>query len=134
MKHPRQFRPAGAPTRQEQKQQADKWRGNASARGYNSRWSKARITHLSRDPICRGCEAEGVIVAATVVDHVDPHHGDPDKFWDTSMWQSCCKWHHDSVKQRLEQLYAHRKATLDDLWLDSPMAVRVARGIRADEA
>lgn len=128
------FRPAGAPTRQEQKQQADRWRGSASARGYNHRWAKARVTHLDREPLCRGCQAMGLIVPASVVDHVDPHHGDPDKFWDTTMWQSACSWHHDSVKQRLEQMYARGQASLADLWLDSPLAIRVALGMRSDEA
>jgi len=75
----------------------------------------------------------GRIEPATLVDHVDPHHGDPDKFWDTSMWQSSCKWHHDSVKQRLEQLYAHRRIGLKDLWLDSEVAIRIAQGLRCEE-
>lgn len=132
MKRAKQFRPAGAPTRQEQKRQADRWRGSASERGYNARWAKARKTHLHNSPICRGCEAEGVIVAATVVDHVDPHHGDPEKFWNTAMWQSCCKWHHDSVKQRLEQLYERGQASLNDLWLDSPLALKIASGMRIE--
>lgn len=134
MKRAKQFRPAGAPTRQEQKREADRWRGSASERGYNHRWSKARVTHLNRSPLCIGCEAEGLIVPATIVDHVDPHHGDAEKFWDTSMWQSCCKWHHDSVKQRLEAMYARAQASLSDLWLDSPLALRIAKGMRCDEA
>lgn len=75
----------------------------------------------------------GLIVPATVVDHVDPHHGNPEKFWDTTMWQSACAWHHDSVKQRLEQMYARGQANLADLWLDSPLAVRIALGMRCDE-
>ncbi|MCM2472140.1 HNH endonuclease [Rhizobium sp. CG5] len=134
MKRAKQFRPAGAPSRKEQKQEADRWRGNAADRGYNHRWGKARLTHLARSPLCIGCDAEGLTVPATVVDHVDPHHGDPDKFWDTSMWQSCCKWHHDSVKQRLEALYARRQCTLTDLWLNSPLAIATAQGMRCDEA
>lgn len=68
----------------------------------------------------------GLIKAANIVDHVDPHHGDPEKFWNTSMWQSCCKWHHDSVKQRLEAMYAQGRVSLSDLWLNSNVAVAVA--------
>lgn len=133
MKRAKQFRPAGAPTRQEQKRQADRWRGSASERGYNHRWSKASKTHLSRNPLCIGCLALDRVEPATLVDHVDPHHGDPDKFWDTSMWQSACKWHHDSVKQRLEQLYAHGRIGLKDLWLNSEVAIRIGQGLRCDE-
>ncbi|OMQ44938.1 HNH endonuclease [Ensifer sp. 1H6] len=133
MKRAKQFRPTGAPTRQEQKRQADRWRGSASERGYNHRWSKASKTHLARSPLCVGCEALGRVEPATLVDHVDPHHGDPDKFWDTSMWQASCKWHHDSVKQHLEILYAHGRIPLSELWLNSETAIRVARGMRCDE-
>ncbi|MNU10386.1 hypothetical protein D3C72_2575020 [compost metagenome] len=50
------------------------------------------------------------------------------------MWQACCKWHHDSVKQRLEAMYARGQASLSDLWLDSPLALRIAKGMRCDEA
>lgn len=134
MKRAKQFRPAGQPSRQEQKREADRWRGNAADRGYNHRWAKARLTYLAQHPLCIGCEAEGRVTPATVVDHVDPHHGDPDKFWNVSMWQACCKWHHDSVKQRLEQMYERRQANLADLRLDSPMAIRLAQGMRLEPA
>ena len=128
MKRAKQFRPTGAPTRQEQKRQADRWRGSASERGYNHRWAKARLTFLARSPICIGCEAIGRIEAATIVDHVDPHHGDPEKFWDTGMWQPCCKWHHDSIKQSLERMYAAGRIPMPELWLTSETAKRLSRG------
>ncbi|WP_377299734.1 HNH endonuclease [Rhizobium sp. SGZ-381] len=134
MRKAKQFRPLGAPSRKEQKASADRWRGNASERGYNHRWAKARLTYLHSHPLCIGCLAEGVTKAAVIVDHVDPHHGDPDKFWDTSMWQPCCKWHHDSVKQRLERMYETGRATLADLRLDSPVAVEIARGMTPETA
>lgn len=127
MKRAKQFRPKGAPTRQEQKATADRWRGSAHERGYNSRWAKARVTFLHSHPLCIGCLALGRTEAATVVDHVDPHHGDPDKFWDTSMWQPCCKWHHDSVKQRLEVMYAAGRIGLSDLWLNSGTAIKTSK-------
>ncbi|MBY5733514.1 MULTISPECIES: HNH endonuclease [Rhizobium] len=126
---PGTFRPKGAPSRKEQNREADDRRGSASKRGYNHRWSKARDTHLRRSPICIGCEAIGRTQAATVVDHVDPHHGDSAKFWDTSMWQSCCKWHHDSVKQQLEAMYAAGRIPLSELWLNSETAQRIATGL-----
>jgi len=126
---PGQFRPKGAPTRKEQKANADRYRGSASERGYNHRWSKARDTFIRSHPLCIGCEAGGLIAPATVVDHVDPHHGDPAKFWDTSMWQSCCKWHHDSVKQQLERMYERGEIGLTELWLNSETAKRVAANL-----
>jgi 5-methylcytosine-specific restriction enzyme A len=133
MRKAKQFRPLGAPSRKEQKANADRWRGSASERGYNHRWAKARLTFIYRNPLCIGCLAMGRTVAARVVDHVDPHHGDPVKFWDTSMWQASCDWHHDSVKQRLEHMFDTGRATLADLWLNSPLAVRIALGMRCEE-
>lgn len=32
---------------------------------------------------------------ATVVDHIIPHKGDYERFWDRSGWQSLCKRCHD---------------------------------------
>ncbi len=68
-----------------------------------------------------------------LVDHVEPHKGDSAKFWNTSMWQSSCKWHHDVVKQRLELMFDRGQATVADLWLNSPVALKVAAKLRGDE-
>ena len=38
---------------------------------------------------------EGRYTKATVVDHIQPHRGDPKLFWDQSNWQSLCKRCHD---------------------------------------
>jgi 5-methylcytosine-specific restriction protein A len=74
-------------------------RGSARARGYTTRWDKARLTHLRQHPLCVMCMGKGMVVAATVVDHIIPHRGDQKLFWDISNWQSLCKPHHDSAKQ-----------------------------------
>jgi 5-methylcytosine-specific restriction protein A len=37
----------------------------------------------------------GVITAATIVDHINPHKGDQALFWDQSNWQVLCKQCHD---------------------------------------
>ncbi|HZG83844.1 HNH endonuclease signature motif containing protein [Paenibacillus sp.] len=76
-------------------QQQDRERGTAHQRGYNTRWQKARKTFLSRNPLCRHCQDEGFLTPATVVDHVIPHRGDQDLFWDSNNWQPLCKRHHD---------------------------------------
>lgn len=87
----------------EVQKQYDDRRGSSAARGYNSRWQKARHTFLSRHPLCCMCSAEGRVVPATVVDHKIPHRGDQQLFWDTSNWQPLCKRHHDSTKQAEER-------------------------------
>lgn len=62
---------------------------------YNThRWRKERKSFLEDNPLCVSCEANGVVKAAKVVDHVIRFfiHGD---FWDRSNWQSLCKKCHN---------------------------------------
>jgi len=40
---------------------------------------------------------------ASVVDHIQPHRGDPRTFWDTTNWQSLCASCHSSHKQAREK-------------------------------
>jgi 5-methylcytosine-specific restriction endonuclease McrA len=54
-------------------------------------------------PLCAFCVAKGLVTAAVVVDHIEAHDGDYEKFWDSENWQSLCKRHHDSTKQRQEK-------------------------------
>lgn len=77
-------------------------RKTANQRGYNYRWQIERVHFLNRNPLCKYCQREGVIEAATVVDHIIPHKGDQALFWDSNNWQALCDWHHNSVKQREE--------------------------------
>lgn len=129
---PKRFRPHGQPSREQQLKVYDNRRGSSAERGYTHRWSKAARTFRSRHPLCLGCEAAGLIVAAELVDHVEPHKGDSDKFWDTSKWQSSCRWHHDVVKQRLELMWSRGAISDDALWLNSPVALRIAADLRGD--
>ena len=73
----------------------DKRRGTAHERGYSYAWQKAREGFLRKHPLCVAHEKKGYVVAATVVDHVIPHKGDKDLFWDRDNWQSLCKKCHD---------------------------------------
>ena len=72
------------------------------AKLYDSRWRKERIHFLQEQPLCRYCAEQGRITPATVVDHIVPHKGNHDLFWDKTNWQPLCKFCHDSVKQREE--------------------------------
>ncbi|EXU58072.1 HNH endonuclease family protein [Acinetobacter baumannii 24845_10] len=40
--------------------------------------------------MCVYCEAKGLVVVATVVDHIIPHRGDQEIFWDEMNWQALC--------------------------------------------
>lgn len=69
----------------------------------SARWRKLRRRKLNRHPYCCcPCHGKAVIVEACIVDHVDPHRGDPKKFWKESNLQSLCKRCHDSCKQSEE--------------------------------
>lgn len=72
-------------------------------RGYNYKWQKARARYLYSHSECVFCMARGLVEPATVVDHIVPHQGDQELFWDESNWQALCKPCHDSVKQRQER-------------------------------
>jgi len=81
--------------KREAQRQQDKERGSANSRGYDRRWGKARKRFLAEHPLCVECYREGKVVAATVVDHITPHKGNQDLFWDESNWQPLCKSCHD---------------------------------------
>ena len=77
---------------------------SAAARGYDWKWRKMSKAFLEAHPLCVRCMQEGRYVKATVVDHIIPHRGDPELFWDQSNWQSLCKRCHD------------RKTMTEDRW------------------
>ncbi|NVO55099.1 HNH endonuclease [Rhodobacteraceae bacterium B1Z28] len=78
----------------------DAGRPSASARGYGSKWRKARDAFLKINDRCvwPGCGAK-----ATLVDHIIAHRGDMRLFWDRSNWQPLCTSCHSRHKQRQER-------------------------------
>lgn len=62
-------------------------------------WRKLRAAHLRSRPCCAMCLDAGLVVGATIADHVRPHRGDMRLFLDPKNLQSLCKPHHDSTKQ-----------------------------------
>jgi 5-methylcytosine-specific restriction protein A len=83
------------PDHKQDKHGYDKQRGTASQRGYNARWRKARTYYLSKNPFCIRCKDKGLYTLATVIDHIIPHRGDYDLFWNRDNWQPLCKQCHD---------------------------------------
>lgn len=64
------------------------------------RWRKARARFLNANPLCVMCEQRrGMIVPATIVDHVIEHKGDYELFWDQNNWQALCATCHSGVKR-----------------------------------
>ena len=70
---------------------------------------RLRPQHLLAEPFCRACAARGDRVRATVVDHIQPHRGDGQRFTDPDNLQSLCKYHHDR-KTALEMARDRREA------------------------
>ena len=75
--------------------QRDRDRGTAHQRGYDAEWKKQRDEFLIKNPLCVECRKKDYINPATVVDHIIPHKGDKDLFWDQKNWQPLCETHHN---------------------------------------
>ena len=81
--------------KRESYRQDQKLRGTAHERGYTKRWARARRRYLNASPLCIECARQGMTTAADVVDHIIPHKGNYDLFWNEDNWQPLCKRHHD---------------------------------------
>jgi len=67
-------------------------RESASKRGYGHRWAKTRKRVLAQNPLCASCQKKGLLIPATLVDHIEPVHGPTDpKFYCLSNLQPLCR-------------------------------------------
>jgi len=80
--------------------QHDQRRVSSTQRGYTYQWQKARAAYLLIHPLCVECQTGGKVRPATEVDHIIPHQGDQELFWDESNWQGLCKPHHSEKTAR----------------------------------
>lgn len=67
----------------------------SASRTYGRKWQRARRAFLAANPLCVSCMAQGRVVAASVVDHIRPHRGNDELFWNPVNWQPLCKRCHD---------------------------------------
>lgn len=76
---------------------ADRARGTAAERGYDSRWRRTREDFLDAHPLC---SEAGCLTIATDVDHIDGlgPHGPLGHSW--SNLQGLCKSHHSQKTVR----------------------------------
>lgn len=81
-------------------------------------WISLRKVQLAKEPLCRYCKQLGVLRAANTVDHVIPHKGNRELFYDSSNLQSLCKVCHDSTKAKQERNGYMQGSTVDGLPLD----------------
>lgn len=73
----------------------DPHRPSAHKRGYNRRWRQISKAFVVSNPYCAEHSRQGKIASSEVTDHIIPHKGDMDLFWDPSNWQALCKRCHD---------------------------------------
>ena len=76
------------------------------------KWRKLRSRFLNANPLCAICQESGRVTAATIVDHIVPHKGDMEKFWN-GPFQALCKPCHDSHKKRMEHGGMMRRIGVD---------------------
>ena len=77
---------------------------SAHASLYKSKaWYRLRHHQLTQQPLCAYCKQLGRTVAATVVDHIKPHRGDLELFYNPTNLQSLCDQCHNRHKQRQEK-------------------------------
>ncbi|MFP5078640.1 HNH endonuclease [Rhizobium sp. YIM 134829] len=93
-------RPGDEQDRNRYRSQSEPWR-----RLYNTaRWKRLRIATFTRDLFtCRLCSSVEGDTSKLVCDHVIPHKGDLELFWDETNLQTLCKTCHDREKQRQER-------------------------------
>lgn len=63
------------------------------------RWRRLRASVLREEPLCLMCAEMGRTTAATTVDHIVPHGGDPVAFWKRDNLQSLCASCHSGSKR-----------------------------------
>lgn len=87
---PRKPGPTAVEIRARHQSEHDAKRGSAASRGYGPEWRRYRIGYLVNHPLCVMCADAGVLAAAALVDHIEPHRGDQDLFWSASNHQALC--------------------------------------------
>lgn len=84
-------RPLGRRDKRERDRDTDRKRDPAIRALYASaRWQRERRLFLAAHPLCGECQRHQRLAAASVVDHVIPHRGDIERFWDQDGWQPLC--------------------------------------------
>lgn len=81
-------------------------------------WQRRRKQQLKAHPLCKCCAERGIVTAARVADHVEPHKGDWNLFALGEL-QSLCGSCHNSRKRFIETR-GHSVDVGDDGWPTDP--------------
>ena len=90
---PKMFRPKGMPSKVEAERSWESRRNGNHAMYNRWVWRKPggiRDQVLNRDPLCVECLKVGAVEPSTQADHVRPHCGDEDAFYDMDNLQGLC--------------------------------------------
>jgi 5-methylcytosine-specific restriction endonuclease McrA len=119
MHRPRHLGPRKQAEAKRQRELSDK-RGFRELK--TSRWQRARARFLGQaeNALCVCCKANGRTAAASLVDHIVPHHGDTALIYDTDNMQPLCRWCHEHIKKPIEIACAKGEASTEDLRLNRP--------------
>lgn len=93
-KRPPQHRHRLWKPREETRREYDKARAKEHNQIYDRGWQALRKAFVQDHPLCRHCEAEGMIVAGQDVDHIIPVRIAPERRLDVTNCQHLCKRHH----------------------------------------
>jgi 5-methylcytosine-specific restriction protein A len=61
----------------------------------SARWRKATTLFKAEHPLCEECRRHNRVTAAYLVDHIVPHEGNYELFWDQSNWEPKCNPCHE---------------------------------------
>lgn len=70
----------------------------------SARWRRERAIFLKEHPYCYLCGAD-----AKIVDHIHPHHGNLELFWDSNNWQPMCISCHSAKTMRENNYYRGKR-------------------------
>jgi 5-methylcytosine-specific restriction protein A len=68
----------------------------------NSKWVRLRELVLKEQPLCVICRQHNEVKASDTVDHITPHKGNKELFWDRQNLQALCSSCHNTIKREIE--------------------------------
>jgi 5-methylcytosine-specific restriction protein A len=78
-------------------------------RGYGTVWQRTRRVKLAQSPLCEDCDAGGLVMPATEVDHIDGQGPNGARGHDLDNLRSLCKSCHSKKTVRLDGGLGHHK-------------------------
>jgi 5-methylcytosine-specific restriction protein A len=66
----------------------------------SARWLKLRLSKLRENPLCEGCERQGLVTAAVHVHHVKPRKPHPELAYEWANLEALCLPCHNAQQER----------------------------------